>query len=136
MDRKYIAVMDQEEDGFGVVFPDFPGCVTTGVNMSDALLRAREALELHLRAMEKDGDEIPEESDLEKVSEWVAECDGRPRLAWIGVNLPVSKAVRINITIPENLLRQVDKKLAGRKNRRSAFFAEAVKRELVQHGTR
>ena len=28
MDRKYIAVMDQEKDGFGVVFPDFPGCVT------------------------------------------------------------------------------------------------------------
>ncbi len=133
MDRKYIAVMDQEKDGFGIVFPDFPGCVTTGKNMNDALRRAREALELHLQAMVKDGDRIPEESDLEKVSEWVAECEGKTHLAWIGVNLPVSKAVRINITIPENLLRQVDKKLAGRKNRRSAFFANAVKRELVCH---
>ena len=133
MDRKYIAVMDQEKDGFGIVFQDFPGCVTTGKNMNDALRRAREALELHLQAMVKDGDRIPEESDLEKVSEWVAECEGKPHLAWIGVNLPVSKAVRINITIPENLLRQVDKKLAGRKNRRSAFFANAVKRELVCH---
>ena len=122
MDRKYIAVMDQEKDGFGIVFPDFPGCVTTGKNMNDALRRAREALELHLQAMVKDGDRIPEESDLEKVSEWVAECEGKPHLAWIGVNLPVSKAVRINITIPENLLRQGDKKCRPKRHTQLATF--------------
>ena len=105
--------MDQDSDGFGVVFPDFPGCVSTGKTLSEAKKRAKEALELHLTGMSADGDVIPIESDLGKISEWMQECEGKSHLAWIGVDLPPSKAVRINITIPENILHQIDKQYAG-----------------------
>lgn len=130
--NKYIAVINKK-DGYEVAFPDFPGCVTTGVDLDEAKARAREALELHISGMVKDNDEIPEESNLDLIPEMLAECDGAPHLEWIAVKIPPSKAVRVDITLPENLLRQVDKKLAGRKNRRSAFIARALEHELAAH---
>lgn len=45
--------------GIGIVFPDLPGCVSHGDDEIDAMRCAKEALSLHLWAMERDGDEIP-----------------------------------------------------------------------------
>ena len=42
-----------------LLFPDLPGCTTTGDTEGEALENAREALSLHLYGMEDDGDEIP-----------------------------------------------------------------------------
>ena len=130
MDRRYIAILDECGKNIGVVFPDFPGCVSSGRTIHDALRNGAEALELHLCGMDEDGETIPEESDLSKVSEWLCECEGKKRLAWIDVNLPASHAIRINITIPENLLHRLDKHLAGKKQSRSAFIASAVGQQL------
>ena len=45
--------------GYGVYFPDLPGCVSFGDSASDAQKNAADALGLHLYGMEKDGDPIP-----------------------------------------------------------------------------
>jgi len=50
---------------YGVVFPDFPGCVSVGNNIGHALEMAREALTLHLASMLEDKDPIPVPSNLE-----------------------------------------------------------------------
>ena len=71
----YYAVFERSKDGFGVYFPDLPGCISFGEDYEEALSEAREALSLHLYGMEKDGDDIPEPSktvtmddDIEKGS--------------------------------------------------------------------
>ncbi|MDR1740740.1 MAG: type II toxin-antitoxin system HicB family antitoxin [Synergistaceae bacterium] len=51
----------------GVVFPDLPGCTSQGVDEQDALRMGREALSLHLWAMERDGDEIPAPTPIDKL---------------------------------------------------------------------
>ncbi len=129
MERKYIAVINEKDD-YEVIFPDFLECFETGSNLSETLERAQKALELYIAGMVKNGEEIPEESKLPLVMATLNECDGILHLEWVRVNLPPSKAVRINITIPEDLLRRVDKRLAGRKNRRSSFIARALEHEL------
>ena len=41
----YPALVDKDEDSdFGVSFPDFPGCVSAGESVEEAVLGAQEAL--------------------------------------------------------------------------------------------
>ena len=62
----YLAVFEPIEEGFGVFFPDLPGCVSMGKDFFVAHEMAQEALSLHLYGMEKDGEVLPKPSiDLE-----------------------------------------------------------------------
>ena len=62
--KKYIAVIDKD---FGVIFPDFDGCVSIGKDLNDAINMAQEALEFHVEGMREDGEELPEPTALEQV---------------------------------------------------------------------
>ena len=66
--RTYISLIRQEGgSGFGVEFTDFPGCISAGETLLEAYAGAKEALELHVKGMLEDGDEIPDPSGLEVV---------------------------------------------------------------------
>lgn len=56
----YPAQFYPENDGsYSVVFVDFPGCVTQGDDLFDALIEAKDALEFWLDALEDEGKPIP-----------------------------------------------------------------------------
>ena len=61
---RYTVVLlpEPEEGGFSVLVPALPGCLTQGETVDEALINAREAIGLHLRALARDGDPIPEET--------------------------------------------------------------------------
>jgi predicted RNase H-like HicB family nuclease len=53
----YIALIPKAADSdYGVDFPDFPGCVTAGRTLEEALRMASEALALHNGGMLDDHD--------------------------------------------------------------------------------
>lgn len=54
---------DGPDDGFGVVFPGFPGSVPGGDTIQQAAAMAAEALSGHIEAMVRDNDPVPEPSD-------------------------------------------------------------------------
>jgi predicted RNase H-like HicB family nuclease len=56
----YLAVFEKSRTGFGVFFPDIPGCITCGDNFDHALRMAEEVLGLHLYGLEKDGYPLPD----------------------------------------------------------------------------
>ncbi|WP_440894956.1 type II toxin-antitoxin system HicB family antitoxin [Amphibacillus sp. Q70] len=61
---KYLfpAIFDPGTDnspGYTVTFPDLPGCITEGSNMSEALFMARDVLGGFLYGMEEDNETIP-----------------------------------------------------------------------------
>ncbi len=58
----YLAVFEPCETGYGVYFPDLPGCTSYGSSFEEARREACDALGLHLYGMEKDGEKIPEPS--------------------------------------------------------------------------
>ena len=59
----YIALIHGDnESGFGVSFPDFPGCVSDGDTEEEAIRRGREALAFHIENMAEDGESIPRPS--------------------------------------------------------------------------
>lgn len=61
--RRYTVLLDPDPDfgAYTVTVPSLPGVVTQGSTIDDALARAREAIELHIRGLIADGDEVPEE---------------------------------------------------------------------------
>ena len=63
----FIAVLNYDDDGISIEFPDLPGCLPCAHTTEEALHNAREALGLHLYGMERDGEEIPEPTALEKI---------------------------------------------------------------------
>ncbi len=64
----YPAIFHFYEDGhIGIVFPDFPGCVSCGKSEEEAMRMAKEALGLHIFGMEEDGDPIPAPSRIADV---------------------------------------------------------------------
>ena len=60
--RVYFAIFEPSTTGYGVYFPDLPGCISMGEDFAKAMQGAQEALGLHLWNMETDGDVIPEPS--------------------------------------------------------------------------
>jgi predicted RNase H-like HicB family nuclease len=128
--REYIALIHKDRDSdFGVSFPDLPGCVTAGATLDDARDMAAEALSFHLEGLEQDGEAIPEPSSLEDVMadninrDGVAILEPAPRRS--------GKSVRINITLPEDVLEEVDRYAESRGLTRSGFLATAAKKAMA-----
>jgi predicted RNase H-like HicB family nuclease len=129
MRRQYIALIHKEEGSdYGVSFPDLPGCITAGTSLDEARTFAEEALALHLEGLAEDGEAIPEPSSLEAV---MADPENRDGVA-ILVATPQNsaKTVRVNITMPEDVLEQVDRYAESHGYNRSGFLTQAAKRMM------
>ena len=62
---EYAVFIAPTSTGFSARVPDLPGCAATGKTREQTLRRMRKAVEMHLRAMREDGDEISERSGVE-----------------------------------------------------------------------
>jgi predicted RNase H-like HicB family nuclease len=127
--RSYIALIHKDiGSDYGVSFPDLPGCISAGSTLDEARTMAAEVLALHLEGMHEDGEAIPEPSTLEAI---MADADNRDGVAII-VDLPrhSGRAVRINITLPEDILAEIDRHAEVSGLSRSGFLALAAKREM------
>ena len=121
---QYIAVIHKDKDSdWGVSFPDFSGCVTAGATIDEAKDNAKTALEFHIQGMEEDGETIPTASNLEGVMNNPDFAEGVIFLVDIKRAI---KSVRVNITIPENALDEIDKIAASLGKTRSAFLTDCA----------
>ncbi|GBC64035.1 type II toxin-antitoxin system HicB family antit oxin [Desulfonema ishimotonii] len=130
--KNYISVIHKEDDsGYGVSFPDFPGCISVGNTLEEVRNMAAEALEFHIEGMLEDGEAIPEPSVLDDV---VNDPENADALTFIVVPIKPfkAKAVRINITIQESTLNRIDSFAKSCGMSRSAFLALAAQKELEQ----
>jgi hypothetical protein len=90
---------------------------------------ATEALAFHLEGMAQDGEAVPEPSSLEEVMAIAANKDGVAVL----VEAPAAevRSVRINITMPADVLDQIDKYAEREGFTRSGFLAQAAKKAMA-----
>jgi predicted RNase H-like HicB family nuclease len=127
--RHYIALIHKDGGSdYGVSFPDLPGCVTAGTTLDEARSFAEEALALHLAGMGEDGDAVPEPSSLEAIMSDPENRDGVAVL--VPLKGPAPRAVRVNITLPEDVLAKIDAYAERAGMNRSGFLAYAAKREM------
>jgi len=128
----YIALIRKDaKSSFGVEFPDFPGCISAGDTLDECLRMAGKALALHVRGMTKDREPIPEPSALDDVDKALLK-GAVPALITLA---PLQgRALRLNVTLEENLVAQIDRMAKKRGTSRSGFLAQAAQRELAQRG--
>jgi predicted RNase H-like HicB family nuclease len=130
MMQSYIALIHKDTDSdYGVSFPDLPGVISAGTTLDEARTMAAEALALHLEGLAEDGDAIPEPSSLEEIMSSKENRDG------VAVLIPAPavgvKSVRINITMPADVLDQVDRYAEREGFTRSGFLTQAAKKVMA-----
>ena len=126
----YIAIVHKgAKTDFGISFPDFPGCITGGQSVDEAKDFAQEALGLHIQGIIEDGDQLPTPSKLEDI---MADTDYGDAVAYLVVAVPDAKprTVRVNITVPEMTLKQIDAAAKKRGMSRSSFLVHVAKNAI------
>ena len=135
---KYIAFIELNkelpDDVLGVVFPDFPGCISCGDNYDEAYRNAHEALSGHVQVMIENGEKIPASSSLEEIEKtWKDFADWKKTkyaVSYIDL-LPPSETRRYTISMDARLMAAID----SRTRNRSAFLASAAEHMLGLYGT-
>jgi predicted RNase H-like HicB family nuclease len=128
----YIAVVHKDrKSDFGVSFPDFPGCITAGSTIDEAKDMAHEALSLHIKGMIEDGENIPAPSKLEDVMDDPAYSDSAAILV-VSVTKTKPRSVRVNITLPEDTLRKIDKAAQKKGMSRSSYLVYSKRSFIIK----
>lgn len=132
----YIAIVHKDSrSDFGVSFPDFPGCVTAGQSVDEVKDLAQEALALHIQGMIEDGDQLPAPIKLEDL---MADPDYSDAIAYLVVTVPDTKprTVRVNISVPEQTLQQIDAAAKQRGMSRSSFLVHLAQNVIHSDNSR
>jgi predicted RNase H-like HicB family nuclease len=126
----YIGLVHKEKDSdFGVSFPDLPGVISFGSTMEEARVNAAEALALHLEGMQEECLALPPPSSLEEI---MASKENREAAAIVfAVVPPQVKAMRVNVTIPADVLDAIDKRAEAEGFTRSGFLTQAARKALA-----
>ena len=138
--RYYPGVIHFEKDkGYGIHFPDLPGCTSAGDTLDELLANAEESIALWLEGMPADQYPAASTADQARERENADIAQDRERalleMSFFGVQyvpatLP-SKAVRINLTIEEDLLKRID----AVADNRSGWIAEAAREKLADRSS-
>lgn len=123
----YVALLHKSIDGgYCVSFPDFPACITGGDTLEEARVMATHALDLHVKDFGKA--RFPAPTKLDAV---MADPDNfGVAILYVYVSDPKVKHLRYNVTLPEDLAREIDREASARGLHRSTFLAQAAEREL------
>ena len=121
----YPAIVERAGDGgFGVFFPDLPGCTSGGDTLQDAARNAEEALQSHVDLLTEAGEALPEPSILDGL---VLDAEVQEAARLLVRVEPPRRAARVNVTLPEDLLAAVDRFAERRGFTRSGFLAQAAR---------
>jgi predicted RNase H-like HicB family nuclease len=129
--RHYLAVIERAADGYGVFFPDLPGCTSAGDDVDEALINAADALAMHIELASEHNEPIPEPTFVLKVK--VDPDINEVARALLPAHVP-GPGQRFDITMDEALLDYVDRAAATHGLTRSTYLAEAARLLLREQG--
>ncbi|TRM52418.1 ribbon-helix-helix protein, CopG family [Achromobacter sp. LC458] len=122
-----IYVHKEKSSAYGASFPDFPGCHAAATTLQCLPAAAQEAVEAHFF-----GETAPIAPPTAP-EVWIQKKAFKGGF-WMLVDIDLSKvnakAVRLNISLPENLVHRIDAVARARRLSRSAFLALAAQHEM------
>lgn len=131
---RYPIVIHKDTDSdYGVTVPDLPGCFSSGETVDDALTQAVEAIECHIEGLMIDEEFVPPPSSIETFRQNPDYADGVWALIDVDLSKLSGKSRRINITLPERILRTVDLYASNHGTTRSGLIAEATMEYITTH---
>lgn len=131
---KYPIVIHKDPTSdYGVTIPDLPGCFSAGSTIEEAISMAQEAAECHIEGMLIDSEPIPTPSDIVAHRDQSDFKDGIWALVEVDISKLSLKSKRINITMPERLIRTVDQYAKKCGSSRSGLLSQAVTEYMASH---
>ena len=122
MDYIYPAIFKlNKSETYTITFPDIPGCITEGKNLSDALIMATDVLTAVLECMLDDGNTLPKSSPINSVK---APAKGFVNL--VRADIRDNRAIRRSVSVPSWL----DAKASDAGISLSKVLQEALKERL------
>lgn len=112
---------------YGVTIPDLPGVFTAADESADIPRMVQEAVETRYEG-ESAGPAVA--SSLERYSQSDEYTGGFWMLVEVDLSRLSTRAVRLNISLPEYLVGRIDQAAASRRMSRSAYLALAAEHEL------
>lgn len=120
-----------ERTAYGVAVPDLPGCFSAGDTLDEALANAQEAILLWLEDVVTDGKAPPAASTLESLRRRKEYRGWTWALVSVDLSKLSTKAVRVNITVPDRLLAAIDTYAEKNGETRSGFLTRAAMEVMV-----
>jgi predicted RNase H-like HicB family nuclease len=117
------------DSAWSVTFPDFPGCYSAADTLEDLPKMAQEAVEVHFQG---ESFPVPAPTAPEQWGNDERFVGGYWMLINIDLSKIRSKAVRVNITLPENLVHDIDAFAKTHHLSRSSFLAQAAMEAMRQ----
>lgn len=106
MQRFYTAIIEKAKNGFGVFFPDLPGCTSFGATVGEAAANAFAAAQAHIALSLEYGDSIPEP----RATDTIPAERGVKEAARLLVPVEMAEEpVRVNISLPSAALEALDR---------------------------
>ena len=122
-----VYVHKDEGSAYGLTFPDFPGCFSAADELADLPRMAQEAVEVHFEGEDM---AIPEPSAPEQWADDERFQGGYWMLVEVDLARVGAKPVRLNISLPEYLVRQIDAYAKSHHQTRSGFLARAAEEAM------
>lgn len=99
MQQFYVAIIEKARQGYGVFFPDLPGCTSFGATVSEAAKNAYVAAQAHAALTQEYGEKLPSARSPDEIA-FDPEVKEQARLL---VPIEVGEEpVRVNISLPES----------------------------------
>jgi predicted RNase H-like HicB family nuclease len=67
--HRFLIVIEKAGENYSAYSPDLPGCISTGRTREEAEINMHEAVEMHVKGLQEDNEEIPVSNSI---AEYVA----------------------------------------------------------------
>lgn len=134
---RYIALIDGEAGGYGVVFPDLPGCTSGAETLDEALPMSIEALRLWAESALAAGEALPTPRTVDELridDDVAATLAEGAVIMTVPLLLDSGRPARANISMDAGLLAAIDEAARARGLTRSAFLASAAREKIAAEG--
>lgn len=128
-----IFIHKDDNSDYGVIVPDLPGCFSAGSTIEEAIKNAHEAIECHLEGLLLDNESIPLKKSVEYHLEDPNFKDGVLAMVEIDFSKISGKTTRINVSLPERFLKQLDEYTKQHGGNRSGFLVDAAMSYMAEH---
>lgn len=117
---------------YGVTFPDFPGCFAAADEWAGLPVAIQEAVQAHFHG--EGAQAVPEPTALELLTADVQYQGGAWMLADVDLSRIDTSPVRLNISLPANLVDEIDAFARSQGSTRSGFLAQAARQAMALKG--
>jgi predicted RNase H-like HicB family nuclease len=113
---------------YGITLPDFEGCFAASDTLEGIPQACQQAMEAHFF---EEPESVPKASKLADLKKRAKLKGGEWMFVDLDINGIQAKPIRLNVSLPSNLVKMIDAQARSRKMTRSGFLADAAMQAMA-----